>query len=253
MGIITLLVVLVYASATRAREKARDAKCLSNLRSIGQLVTSFAGSHGDVPAATICAREYPWSAGWDIGWDLRVGRWAGVPGGRGTIWHCPELIASYAGNAQALGIDTRQVSPQIGKLHEVSTSRWHEPARLALAYDMQYNMFDDTCTEGYPHLADPDAGEVSNESWIEWFYWAMEVPDPVIGLDQREFGPHREAYGLLLADGHAVIGVFRGEDPQYVTWSGRRWWTLDLRKEMPDWEVEYPVGGPPWWPPAGPP
>src|SRR6476646_8857829 len=50
IGIIALLVSILLPTLNRARESARRTKCLSNLRSIGQLVTMYANQNrGQIP------------------------------------------------------------------------------------------------------------------------------------------------------------------------------------------------------------
>jgi len=50
IGIIALLVSILLPTLNKAREHARRTKCLSNLRSIGQLVTMYANQNkGQIP------------------------------------------------------------------------------------------------------------------------------------------------------------------------------------------------------------
>jgi prepilin-type N-terminal cleavage/methylation domain-containing protein/prepilin-type processing-associated H-X9-DG protein len=217
-AILALLITLAMPSIQRARGRSLDAKCAANLRGVGHLIHAFANEHGDALAPVIPLRELRWSEGGGLGWDLQVGRTTGVIGGAGTVWHCPAQTTSYMGNFMALGLDDSRVRPG-GQRRELKRDRWAEPARLALAYDIGYNILRPDYKYGWPK--DPDVGNISN--YHRDFFVFVDAHSPVLGLWLERWGPHREKYGVLFADGHSRTDTFRGSRDGLL-WSGRRWW-----------------------------
>lgn len=214
-AILALLATIAVPGMQRARADSVAAKCAANLRGVGHLIHAFANEHGDRVAAVIPTRDYRWSAGGNLGWDIETGRAMKAEGGPGTTWHCPAQNTSYMGNALALGTDNRPILKD-GLLHSVKRDQWAEPARLALAYDLQYNLVYPYYKWGWP--ADPDLGDISHETGFR-----NGGPRPLVELYLDRFGPHRERYGVLFADGHSVVGAFGG-DGRAVRWSGKSWW-----------------------------
>lgn len=221
--IFSLLAGFLVPTVWQARQRTRAVKCAANLRSIGQLIHGFANVHEDATAPVVRARDYYWDRGKQIGWDIETGRWAKVLGEIGGIWSCAEQQTAYVGNARALGLDNREALHG-GQLHRVTRSRWHEPWRLALCYDLQYNLLDGP----YAHARDPLAADLSDEMHAAWPRGAEER---VVPLYLPQWGPHREAYGALFADGHARIGIFRHETDA-VLWSGPKWWSDMMEKRQ---------------------
>lgn len=218
IAIIIFLVSLLMASFSKARVQARSAACAKNLASIGQLIHAFANEHDDKPAPTLWERDSSWSDGDPTGWDVEVGLWARSPGGAGSIWRCAEQRSAYVGNARALGTDQR-ASRRGGNRLEVKRSRWSCPERLVLAYDVQYNLLDRV----HQNALETDVADISDE----YYPWPEEEPFEV-GYWMPQWGPHAEAFGTLLGDGHVEISRFRQWDRAYL-WYGRSWWPVGMR------------------------
>lgn len=216
--IISLLVGITVPAVSAARDDAKSSKCASQLHSIAQLIHSFLNDHNDYCAAAVRERDYRWDKGKQIGWDIETGRWANVPGGTGSVWRCPKGGTAYVANTRAVGLDARQILKR-GKLWQVGPRQWHEPARLALVYDLQTSRI----TTDYPHAVDPLVGDLSDEIWTPW---PRQEDEPLIGLGLPIGGPHREAYGAAFADGHARVARYSGVAE--VLWSGRRWWSATV-------------------------
>lgn len=218
VAILTLLVFLVAPAVAAARVKALDTRCAANLLNAGRLLLSFAAQNRDCPAPVVWGRDYRWSDGGDLGWDIQPGRAARVEGGApDSIWACSQNRSSYVGNALALGVDQRDWTPA-GAVVRVNTTKWHEPGRLILAYDMQPDLFE---MPRFANLVDPDVADVSSEFRT---VWSLRQRDPVVPAALFALGPHqREAFGVLFADGHAQVDLFPGAD-RAVFWSGPRWW-----------------------------
>src|SRR5687767_4948897 len=63
IGIIALLVAILLPSLNKAREQANKAKCLSNLRSLGQAMVLYANDHKDrLPNSTPIGSAYDYDA-----------------------------------------------------------------------------------------------------------------------------------------------------------------------------------------------
>jgi len=216
VSVITLLLAIGLTAVSAARHRGVGAKCSANLRGVGQTIHSFAAAHDDEVEPVVRERDYWWDRGEQRGWDIATGRWAAAEGGLGTIWTCPEQRSAYVGNARALGLDNRPAVPG-GLLHRVGPRRWVETGRLVLAYDLQYNLLDNV----YRHARDPFAGDLSDEMHGGWGPYEGNA----ITLDLSRFGPHRESYGVLFADGHASIGVF-STGAEALWWAGRPWWPM---------------------------
>jgi len=216
IAIISLLMSFLMTALGRAKENGWAAKCAANLRSVGHTIHAFAEAHEDRPAPTVWQRDTHWGRGPQIGWDIESGTWANVFGGPGSIWQCPRQRTPFVGNARALGTDRRE----LGEPRAVPTrSRWHDPARLALCYDLQYDLLNGL----YAHALKPDAADLSDE----YYRWPLEGPF-IVGLFLPQWGPHVEQYGVAFADGHSETGNFTEQNARL--WSGAPWWPEHLRK-----------------------
>jgi prepilin-type processing-associated H-X9-DG protein len=220
-AILALLATIIAPFLSRARERARGTVCLSNLRSIGELVQAFANSSDDCPAPTLWRLDTFWDCDPPLGWDIQTGTTLSVPGGAKSVWVCPAGQRIYVGNARALGVDRRFAFPN-GEIHRVRRSRWTETAKLVLAYDFQTNV-----DQGWPQALDPRVGDLSDEPHA----WPLSEPFNVT-LWMWQFGPHAGAYAALFADGHAVIDRWDQEN-KALLWSGPRWWPDYFRPPEP--------------------
>jgi type II secretory pathway pseudopilin PulG len=117
VAILALLTTIIAPFLSRARERARGTACQSNLRSIGELLHSFANSSDDCPAPTLWRLDTFWDCEPPLGWDSQTGVVLGVPGGRNVSGYAPRGSGSiYMGNARALGVDRRFAFPN-GEIH----------------------------------------------------------------------------------------------------------------------------------------
>lgn len=217
VAILSVLAAILVPAMSMVRKQSVATLCSTNLHSTGVLIHSFINAHDDYAAPVVRQRDFWWDRGKRIGWDIQTGLWAGVIGGVGTTWTCPLQLTPYIGNARALGVDNSEAL-QNGPVNRVGPRRWHEPARLVLCYDVQYNLLDEPFP--YANALEPGVGDLSDEMVLPW---VRDVPDPVQPLALDRYGPHDEGYGVLFADGHARVGRFPGASGG-VIWSGQRWW-----------------------------
>lgn len=228
-AILLLLISIAAPSVRGGLDRTRSAKCAANLHGVGVLIQSFVQSHGDQAAPTVWGRDFSWDKEPRLGWDIETGIWAGVPGGRGTVWNCPAGSIPYVGNARALGVDERFREfragdrPRVrsgGPIYRVGPRWWHEPSRLALALDIQTNLQE--AHGPFSHAGQPLVGDLSDELTRGWLK-SWDPPFHALLLDR--WGPHqREAYGVLFADGHVTVKLYLKEY-EGVLWSGPRWWS----------------------------
>ena len=216
-GVVALIAVLTYPALRQARGKALEARCVANLRGVGQLIHSYAQAHEDRLAPAVRERDYYWNRGEQLGWDIQTGRWAHAIGGPGSTWRCPAGRTAYMANARATGLDSSRVNPD-WPIYYVRTGQWVEPERLVVVYDAQTNMVE--YPYGYPQAAEPWIGDLSDEQFIGWPRNEREV---TMRFWMDRFGPHiGERYGVLFGDGHVRADLFT--DRRAVLWSGPRWW-----------------------------
>lgn len=211
--IVALLISLLLPALSGARAKSRDAKCAANLRSIIQMIHQFAAANRDCPAPTLRDLDQRWDRPADRGWDIETGRRFGDERAPGDLWRCAARQWAYMGNSRALGLDNRHGS---GRLYQVRTQQWHDPALLLLAYDVQT----DLVPEHVP-ADEPMIGDLSDE-WLAG--WDRSARRPTHEANLGELGPHTSGqFAAGFADGHAALGHFRTAAVA-VFWSGPRWW-----------------------------
>ncbi len=217
LAVLTLLFTILIPNLWLTRQTASATECSANLRNVGIFVHSFSSSNGDLVAPAVRERDFTWNEPLPQGWDVSAGRLAGEIGGIGSVWRCKANDAPYLGNARALGLDTSFVKPS-GPIYRVGPRWWYQPSKLAFAYDIQVNLFDPPMP--FVHARSPLVGDVSDEMVRGW---DRDSDEPTMALSLEQFGPHRDAFGVLFADGHAAVNRFRDE-AEGILWSGRRWW-----------------------------
>lgn len=217
IGVLTLLIGASLTAVHRVRWKAADAKCAANLRSVGQTIQNFQSSHQDYSAPVLWGVDGNWADERRLGWDIETGHAMKVEGGAGSIWNCARQGTPYVGNAMALGYDARWGVGD-GMLRTINTRWWREPARLALAFDVQRDMLEPPWR--YANALDEGVGDLSDETFYDWSPHHKELS---FGLYLAFAGPHEEAYGVLFGDGHAIVSTPNGPKDGF-RWSGQTWW-----------------------------
>ncbi len=214
LAVISLLVSLLVPSLRIVKARSRAVHCSANLGSLGDAIAAFAVANDDHAAPALWQRDTNWNTEPQSGWDLTVGIWLGSQSGPRTIWQCSTQNTPFVGNTRALGVD---ITEHGGQRYVVPRNLWCEPARLVLAYDLQYNLLDGM----YAHALKPSAADLSDE----YSAWPAD-PMPLVSFWMPTWGPHNESYGVIFGDGHAESGTFT--DGRAVRWSGQRWWPPDM-------------------------
>lgn len=217
-----LLAAILLPSLSASRKAGMGVKCLANLRTIAGLVRSYSESHDDIVAPVLWEKDTFWGHGEQVGWDVQTGRWSRLPAELLTLWQCSVQKLPYTGNSRALGVDGRFVTPP-RRSYPVNTNLWYEPTRLILAYDVQPSMVGRAfwINSGLPNVAD-----ISDETDGRWIGNSGSAR-PVLSTEPGERGPHaRGAFGMAFGDGRAA--EYSQYSPDFVFWSGPRWWPLDI-------------------------
>ncbi len=97
IGIIAILAAMIFPVFSRARAKARETQCLSNLKQIGAAIEMYAADYDDLypfakdAADEFCPEMWSDSPNWQawIPWMPRIQDSLDPYTKNGEIWHCP--------------------------------------------------------------------------------------------------------------------------------------------------------------------
>ena len=168
IGLIAVLAALLLPTVTRAREQAKSAKCLSNLRQLGQAALAYAQSYdGYFPISS-----YQNGLDWDF--DART-----LPVRLGVLWigsttlavqQCPSYEAKstiptdpftgYNYNTSYIGGGVNEVTP-LGHPHvaPMRVAAIHNAPRIALFGDGQYSAGTDKWMRAPIRMSGTDVGD----------------------------------------------------------------------------------------------
>ncbi|MFH0796513.1 MAG: prepilin-type N-terminal cleavage/methylation domain-containing protein [Candidatus Omnitrophota bacterium] len=152
IGIITILASLLMPALSKAREKARGARCLSNLRQLGMAFFMYAADHDDYfPPAYYKADASGNAIRWDVAYNQTTQIITG-PGiispycPRGEVYKCPTFNgvesmagASYTGyayNTSYIGVSPAEEASLNRNCAKIVKIR--NPAETALVTDYAY-------------------------------------------------------------------------------------------------------------------
>ena len=204
IAIIAILAAILFPVFAKAREKARQTSCLSNLKQIGLAVHMYCGDYDDTIPLTYylsAAANPDWPANGYLFYPSLL-----VPYVKNTqIWRCPSRGMPYGDAAYAMDFPHYGFSCQI--------ARWAE--KLA----------NGGCSSSISSLADCDpAAEFvlmgegnSHADETPGIYTDYGVGSYRISHGQYDYYnafPHNGARNLLLADGH-VKWYTRYREPVY--------------------------------------
>lgn len=207
IAIIAILAAILFPVFARAREKARQTSCLSNMRQIGMAIEQYKMDY---------AGRYPWSGytGTSVGWY--------------------DFVEAYIGNREAIRCPSNP-NWQYGYSYNIQFGytpgdQW-DPIRSGLIYD------------GFPEsrVTDPANKIIVTEGSLEYYYSLLVREDSestararvirLIPRDNREgmdykynheeAGVHNGGINNTYADGHVKwLSLTEALDPQlwYPTW-----------------------------------
>lgn len=192
IAIIAILAAIIFPVFAKAREKARQASCLSNIRQIGLAIMQYAGDHAErLPRAGI----YAWDSNQDdpSSWYFGIGSYLGDR----DILRCPSRTSevAYHGCCRGLGYNLGQFT---------------QPSRTIIVTDgfgVAYGKADATryCTDWY------GTGHCS------YTKVNTKVPTSI----------HNGGVNALYVDGHVrweQVTIWHPTGTSYGVISGSIWW-----------------------------
>ena len=220
IAIIALLIGILLPTLGSARETARQAVCLSNMRQIGTALTIYANDHDDV-----VPREAG-SSGFDIGWTELLRPYIDEPGTelafqdvytRAQAYKCPSrgFEKHQVLHQQAGLVEGHQVHYVVNGLRfrspgvvGIGLSSYKPPTRLTripfastTPYMGEYS--EDTNGVNFRNLYRAASTNVSVS-----IYYDIYVPVNIIGnANSRRIDPvrHKQGMNVLFHDGHVEL------------------------------------------------
>ncbi len=187
VAVIGLLAGLLLPALNQARDKARSARCLSNLRQIGMALTLYADEYEE---------RYPYTAGTVL--------WGGVDPDDGTPgWM--EVVAPRIRTVRAFRCpadDLSRFSYFLGTRAAIVENGWRSSVdRRAISFPSAYVLGGDTFSG--PGLFDPEDCDKDDYSVN------------LVGNPTHEWRRHGQQQNLLFGDGRAQ--TYGGYDPVEMT------------------------------------
>jgi prepilin-type N-terminal cleavage/methylation domain-containing protein/prepilin-type processing-associated H-X9-DG protein len=198
IAIIAILAAILFPVFAQAREKARQATCLSNMKQIGLAWTMYAQDYDETSANPVfIGRIWVQSSG---GCKSQGSPVAGTKITRCDDLYFQDLIRPYAKN------DGFAYCPDVSP-----TFVWNGVFKLPMS-------------------------ENRTSYWYNWYYWNGQplakvnnvsaspiIDDMPYGPDYKDL-PHSNGIDVAYADGHAKF--FRSSDRDLPSHKGGNWWDL---------------------------
>lgn len=194
LAILSILVALLYPVFARAREKANQATCVSNLRQIGLAAMQYGGDNDGLMFHTLShAADDGVVTYWSFCWDSLVLPGVTVDASCGplapflrsaAVWNCPAASSVQAASyfnpvPPPYGLNIAYVRAEIAQGHPVSFAQVESPAETIFATD---SATDNSLSPGIP-------------SWSEYVYLPSDHAPAV-------HGRHSGMANIVWLDGH---------------------------------------------------
>jgi len=216
IAIIAILAAILFPVFAQAREKARQASCLSNLKQLGLAMMQYAQDYNE----TMPYNNYN-GVGGNNGWAGLIYPYVKSVG----VYHCPDdptpAGGAYAASASSGGIAGTLVPISYGASKALMNINgaysqllvnWNSPSLSVILFELQGMQTDPTNpTETGSNLSS-GAGGLSNVTLAPWnspgltAHWATGLFPyrTTVQIPQLPGGPiHNGGANYLLADGHA--------------------------------------------------
>jgi prepilin-type N-terminal cleavage/methylation domain-containing protein/prepilin-type processing-associated H-X9-DG protein len=206
IGVIAILVAILLPVLRAANESARQVRCASQLRQIGQAVFAYAANNrGMTP---------PWGGAFRIddsdsplsrGWIAMLWRYSGVKADS-PLYHCPSFpvddsTVTYFMSGRWTRLQTPEArSIALGRVRLSSAFLLVAETTAAQAYIPPFG----TSNDPIDNTDKDDSG----------------TRDLIFFGEAGGYNMHRNGNNVLFADGH--VAVFRKHDPQAITYSPDR-------------------------------
>ena len=210
VAIIALLAALLLPALNRAKYRAQQADCTSNLRQIGLAFALYLGDHGDrFPdrrdlKSSLPGGYRPWTS-WPPS-DPRAG-WAAVvlkeQVGNDSIWFCPSAVISPAGNAtQCVQSVSGASNAPVARYWLWRFDRPDDPVPL----DVFWGKSASQVVADLLAANNPNAGTPGGPSEVEMVvdaYFPQTIP--TVALELRGRAVHPGGRNRLFLDGHVAF------------------------------------------------
>jgi prepilin-type N-terminal cleavage/methylation domain-containing protein/prepilin-type processing-associated H-X9-DG protein len=200
IAIIAILAAILFPVFAKAREKARQAACLSNSKQIGLAVMQYVQDYDEAYPVVDWADATPTGPFYSpYHWIYMLAPYIKSP----KVWLCPS-------SGQGLNVNCKWWGARTWGL--VGVNRWPEstgPTRLAQLQAPASVIFTDE--QGRNDLY--EWGNISCWRMLDYYY----APNSYFGSDYSFAPPHNDGVTVCLADGHAKW--FRVKDtPPWAGW-----------------------------------
>jgi len=188
VAIIAILAAMLLPALSQAREKARQAVCMNNLKQIGLAIMMYADNYnGWILPATSGTYEWP-----DLVYQTLKGPDTSAPNiGKGGFLSCPTAVGSYSKHDTNYGYKSwYSVHIKIMGLSGSSTSPIRKMSRI-VNHDKA------------PLLAEAKDRDEYGGSTAQWVYGDLLNP-----ISSRLYGIHQGMMNILFLDGHVTSYSF---------------------------------------------
>jgi prepilin-type N-terminal cleavage/methylation domain-containing protein/prepilin-type processing-associated H-X9-DG protein len=177
IAIIAILAAILFPVFARAREKARQTSCLSNLKQLGLGVLMYAQDYDEMLPGADCAALQD-GRNWDIVAQPYVKNW--------QVFQCPSEPDEYV----------------IGPSHNTCGSGWNPPPAWVEEHSMSYGFGLSVEDESLGEIVKPAETLMLGEADVPWTQVGPRPPyDYVDWAMQKD--RHNGGCNLVLCDGHA--------------------------------------------------
>jgi prepilin-type N-terminal cleavage/methylation domain-containing protein/prepilin-type processing-associated H-X9-DG protein len=202
IAIIAILAAILFPVFAQAREKARQAVCLSNEKQIGTAIMMYAQDYGEMyPIYDYYPKE-------DVYWYDMINPYVKASSNRSSIFRCPSVsglatAVNTSGGYAANYLHVIQYAPQF---NNSKTYKWYSPADDGPCPMARLSRPAETIMIGDSEV---ECGKGQGGGWAA-LYCPIELPggptwaspncvDKTWGLAKR----HSGGGNFLMADGHA--------------------------------------------------